>query len=167
MDYIFGDPHFFHNRMVKLRGYENKYEMNNDIRKSINSVVHNKYDTIIFNGDISFLTKEDTRHLISQINGYKVLIMGNHDYRHSKKWWHDVGFDDVIDGHLLKDNIIISHKPIDDLPKGYFNIHAHTHGFEHKYSENPSYFCTSFEKIKKPMMLKTIKEKEFCIKKEK
>lgn len=166
MEYVFGDPHFFHYKMLEIRDYDNTYLMNENIINQINSVISDKYDTIIFNGDISFSTKEKTKEIISRINGYKVLVMGNHDYRHSKKWWHEVGFDDVIDGSLLKDNIIISHKPIDDLPKGYFNVHAHTHGYENEYSNDLRYFCTSFENIKRPMLLKNILEDKFLLKKE-
>ena len=161
MEYILGDPHFFHKLMVKTRGYENRDIMNIDIINKINNIVHNKYDTLIFNGDISFSNKKETKRIISQINGYKILIMGNHDYRHSKKWWHDVGFNDVIDGSLLKDNIIISHIPIENIPEGFYNIHAHTHSNIDKFTDSKFHFCTSFEMIKKPLTLEEIKIKKF------
>lgn len=60
--FLYSDPHF---------GKRKEITDDEQVRR-INSVVH-KYDTIIFLGDIG---NED---IIAKINGYKVLITGNHD----------------------------------------------------------------------------------------
>lgn len=156
MRYILGDPHFYHDKMVRLRGYNSKKQMNNNIINKINSIVNNKYDTIIINGDVSFANKELTNKIISKMNGYKILVMGNHDRRHSKKWWHDVGFNDVVEDMLLIDNIIVSHEPVDYLPVFYKNIHAHTHDKKYVHLDGNKHYCTSIEIINKPVLLNKV-----------
>lgn len=156
MDYILGDTHFNHEKMRELRGYSTLDEMNKDITDKINSVISDKYDTLIINGDVSFANKTKTKEILSKVNGYKILIVGNHDRRKSKVWWHDVGFDDVIYGSLLRDNVIISHEPVDNLPDGYYNIHAHIHDRKSKYDNDNRYFCTSIEQVDKPVMLRDL-----------
>lgn len=66
--YLYSDPHFADEEMQYLRNCIDDDEQ----VKRINSVVNN-CDTLIILGDIG-----DTKY-VSKLNGYKVLIMGNHD----------------------------------------------------------------------------------------
>lgn len=43
-----------------------------------NAVVRSE-DKVFHLGDFSFLNKERTQAIVSQLNGYKILILGNHD----------------------------------------------------------------------------------------
>jgi len=157
MQYILGDLHLNHNKMKEIRGYSSLDEMNLDIITKCNKEVHNKKDTLIITGDLSFAPKEKTKELLNKLNGYKILIKGNHD-KHSKKWYHEVGINSVIEDslYLVEEKVIISHRPVKELPIGVKNIHAHLHDLLEPEYMNASYFNTSWEAIRKPLLLKEI-----------
>lgn len=126
--YLYSDTHFNDEEMKKIR---NDYIGDEEQVKAINKVVH-KNDTIIFLGDIGDTT------FIKKINGYKVLILGNHDkgasnYKRAMvvvdsevKEMDNHLFDEVYEGPLMiSDKILLSHEPLDF--KYALNIHGHDH----------------------------------------
>jgi len=62
--------------------------------------------------------------------------MGNHDRQRSRKWWLEVGFDEVVEYPIIyKDFFILSHEPMylnKNMPM--VNVHGHIHG--QKYEGN-------------------------------
>lgn len=81
----------------------------------INRIVGNN-DTFICLGDVG------NPSFVSKINGYKVLITGNHDRGKSN---YDM-FNEVYDGPLfISKKIVLSHEPID--VEFALNIHGHQH----------------------------------------
>jgi len=139
MEYLATDPHFGHKNILTLenRPFKSIQEMDKYIISSYNSVV-SKFDTLYILGDFSFGNKEYTKNIVQQLNGRKILVMGNHCRRKSKKWFHDVGFDSVIDGGLfLRDKFLCTHEPTNKIdtsekltPDSIVNIHGHTHSVE-------------------------------------
>ena len=74
------DHHFFHNNIIK---YENRpfgsvEEMNRVMIERWNNVVKPK-DLVYYVGDLIFSSKVLASKIISQLNGDKILIKGNHD----------------------------------------------------------------------------------------
>lgn len=111
--YFYSDPHFSDEEMNEYRNITDEEQV-----KKINSRVH-KNDTLIILGDIGNI------EYIKKLNGYKVLVMGNHEKGVSNY----IGFfEEVYEGALMISNkIILSHEPIRDLPPFLFNIHGHDH----------------------------------------
>lgn len=156
--YFISDMHFGHSNIIKYenRPFKNIKEMDANIIKNWNSVVK-KDDKVFVLGDVSFYNKEKTAEIIYSLNGYKVLVLGNHDNERSLHWWKSVGFDEVIKYSIIyNDFYILSHEPMylnENMP--YMNIHGHIHNlkYESKQFFNVSVECIdytpiSFEKIK-------------------
>lgn len=146
--FVISDLHLFHGKIID---YENRpfmsiQHMNRELIKNWNKVV--KKNDLVYNlGDVSFSNKEDTKSIISQLNGYKILILGNHDRGRSRQFFLDCGFDEVSKHPIIIDGyVILSHEPMytnDNMP--YVNIHGHTHGTD--YGKSSRYFNASVEKI--------------------
>ncbi|PAB58555.1 phosphoesterase [Anaeromicrobium sediminis] len=158
MIYIIGDTHFNH---AKVIDYENRpfadvKAMNKTMIKNWNKTISNK-DTIYHLGDFAWGNKRQIKKIVGKLNGYKVLIKGNHDRQYGNEWWHNVGFNDVIDGGVILDNFyLLSHEPMyinSHMP--YVNIHGHIHGNK---MEGEGYYNASVELHKyKPISFDYIK----------
>lgn len=156
--YVISDLHLFHEKII---GYENRpftsiEHMHKKFIQKWNNTVKNS--DIVYNlGDVSFSNKEDTESIISQLNGYKILILGNHDRGRSRQFFLDCGFDEVIKHPIIIEGfLIMSHEPVyanSNMP--YCNIHGHTHGTD--YGLPNRYFNASVEKINyTPILLSEI-----------
>ncbi|REE67954.1 calcineurin-like phosphoesterase family protein [Paenibacillus taihuensis] len=128
--FFISDHHFGHKQIIDFesRPFENVDEMNERMIECWNAVV-GKQDKVFHLGDFSFLNQEKTKEIVSRLNGYKVLILGNHDRGRSRKWWLDVGFDEVSEHPIIyKDFFFLSHEPMymnKHMP--YVNVHGHIH----------------------------------------
>jgi calcineurin-like phosphoesterase family protein len=111
--WIVSDTHFLDSDR-ELMGYKIN---SGEHQRLINSKI-GKYDTLIHLGDVGDI------EMMSGIRGYKVLILGNHDFTATK--YKDV-FNEVYEGPLfISRKILLSHEPIYGLPFA-FNIHGHDH----------------------------------------
>ena len=157
MIYFIADTHFYHGNIIKYcnRPFNNVNEMNEYIMKQWNNIVNN--DDIVYHlGDFAFhVGREKMKNLVSRLNGYKVLIKGNHDKR-STTFWRDCGFNEVYnDPIILNDKYLLSHYPVDNF--SYYNIHGHTHDKPKPELYVPFSFCVSVEMINyKPISLEEI-----------
>lgn len=121
--YIISDTHFDDS--------DCKYMDENWITPDEHIALINKYvrknDTFIHLGDVG------NPEYIRKINGYKVLIMGNHDQSASRFSQY---FDEIYTGPLMiSDRILLSHEPIYNLDF-CFNIHGHDHNNDNKGDKN-------------------------------
>lgn len=143
--FFISDHHFGHKHIIDFesRPFENVNEMNERMIECWNAVV-GKQDKVFHLGDFSFLNQEKTKAIVSRLNGYKVLILGNHDRGRSRQWWLDVGFDEVSEHPIIyKDFFFLSHEPMymnKHMP--YVNVHGHIHS--QKYA-GINYFNVSVE----------------------
>jgi len=130
MDYFTSDLHIFHKNVIKYekRPFTDLDHMHIEIIKRWNKKVK-KQDRVFLLGDIAFSNKELTEPIIRQLNGFKFLIMGNHDRGRSRQWFKDIGFDEVSEFPIVyKDFYFLSHEPMylnEHMP--YVNIHGHLH----------------------------------------
>ena len=125
--YFISDLHFGHENMAIKRGFSCADEMNEYIIKSWNSVVHKK-DTVYCLGDIT-MESATFYPLISRLNGYINVILGNHDRRqHTFKLLEYVN---SVTGMInYKKEFILTHCPIHPCELEYrfkHNIHGHVH----------------------------------------
>lgn len=91
--FLTSDLHFGHKNIIEYekRPFRNIEDMNAGIIKNWNKVVSND-DMVFCLGDVSFGGAEMTKECVSQLQGKKILIMGNHDRGRSISWWMDKGF---------------------------------------------------------------------------
>jgi len=143
--FFISDHHFGHKNIIDFesRPFSDVDEMTTKMIEKWNSVV-SKDDKVFHLGDFSFLNRDKTKAIIQELNGYKFLIMGNHDRGRSKSWWLDVGFNEVSEYPIIyKDFFFLSHEPMymnKHMP--YVNLHGHIHC--QKYEGN-SYFNVCVE----------------------
>ena len=168
--FMISDPHFHHENIIKYenRPFDNAEQMTKTIIKNWNKVVK-RDDEVFCLGDICFKNKEVTTEIVQQLNGIKTLILGNHDRSKSKKWWQEVGFQEVSKYLIIVgDFYILSHEPI-YLTEAmlYANIHGHIHHlkYESKQYFNVSVECIdytpmNFEDIKKEIIIRNVESEE-------
>ena len=133
MNFIISDQHYFHYNIIRYcdRPFLNIQTMNEYMTEQWNSVVKPD-DTVINLGDVGFGKFDQLNSIIKQLNGYKILILGNHDKRAGGiSFWERIGFNEVYKKPIILDeNIILSHEPIidEDIMKNFkFNYHGHLH----------------------------------------
>lgn len=132
--YLIADLHFGHENIIKYekRPFENVDEMNKVLINNWNQKVK-KRDKVFVLGDVSFLDEEKTKEIVSSLNGYKILILGNHDRDKNINWWYRVGFNEVYKYPIVFDEfIVMSHEPPTyyNQQTPFFYIYGHVHSTE-------------------------------------
>lgn len=112
-DAYWSDPHFNHYNVINYsrRPFQTLEEMNRELIRRYNQIVRPS-DTCLWVGDCFFGPAEAAAEIMSQLNGRKALVRGNHDGPASRMA--KLGFDLVVDrmtlnlaGHLVR----VSHRP--------------------------------------------------------
>jgi len=167
--FVISDTHFGHtNSWAKfkledgctpLRPFSSTEEMDETMIERWNDRVK-PGDTVYHLGDVVINRKY--LHLVSRLNGRKILIRGNHDiFRHED--YRDVGFEQIHGVRVFVDKFILSHIPLHpDCVSGRFrvNVHGHLHAntikdptrteFDYSIrdwvpSKDPRYMCVCVE----------------------
>lgn len=162
--YVIADTHFYHNNIIKYcdRPFEDVEKMNEFIINKWNSVVSNE-DIVLHLGDFGFGSKEQLTNICQQLNGYKILLKGNHDLRKGNGFFIDCGFQEVyknkemllteilgIPQDFIKtdSDVILSHYPR-VVPNDKLNIHGHIHNapLDINQFNQDNHICVSIEMI--------------------
>ncbi|MEK7763175.1 MAG: metallophosphoesterase family protein [Nitrospirota bacterium] len=109
MNFFTSDQHFWHQRVIAYcqRPFSSLDEMHDGLIERCNSLVRPS-DTLYVVGDFSFGSTKQTQATIERLNGYKILIRGNHDKGHTDMKWTRLGFSEVLTNSLVK----IGEKPV-------------------------------------------------------
>ncbi len=145
--YFIADTHF---REENIRLYENRpfaniTEMDNALINRWNSRV-SQQDNIYVLGDFGAAGQE--KALLTQLNGIKFLVKGNHDVQ-SNQYYRDCGFAEVYDVPIILKNFwILSHEPLyvnTNMP--YANLFGHVHNSPIIKTYSNQHYCVSVERI--------------------
>ena len=150
-DYFIADTHFGGEniRRYENRPFLNTEEMDEKLIENWNNIVTAE-DTVYVLGDFSdYQDAEREKNILNQLNGTKILVMGNHDRHRVPHEWRELGFAECYPMPVIyKDFFMLSHEPLyinSNMP--YANFYGHVHG-------NPSYkdackqsVCVSVERI--------------------
>lgn len=133
--WIWSDIHFGHTNVIKYsdRPFHDAIHMDETLIANHNNKVQPN-DIVIWVGDVSFRGAEQTKQIVRRLNGYKILIVGNHDIE-KKKRIKPMAFDEVhICYNLTLDDmpIAFTHYPMDNLPPTWLNCHGHVHKNGHR-----------------------------------
>lgn len=136
--WIWSDLHFGHKNIIRFsdRPFETTEQMDEILVKNFNELVKPN-DISIWVGDVSFKQETESRKLIRRLNGYKILIIGNHDI-YKKQRVMNLAFDEyhVVYNLSVNDTVLaLTHYPMDNLPDGWFNVHGHVHRNGHHADE--------------------------------
>lgn len=147
MIYLTSDQHFGHKNILEYenRPFKDLVDMKTNLIQNWNEVV-NKDDFIYCLGDFSFLDKDKTTNIVNQLNGYKILIKGNHD-RHNIQWFLDCGFNEVCPYKIVYFKglkILLTHKPTSIPAECQKNqdYDLHIYGHVHAKGDEPGKYPT-------------------------
>lgn len=131
--FIISDTHFSHKNIIKYERhhFKNTEEMDQQMIDNWNKEV-GKHDLVFHLGDVVVCGAQRAEYVLNQLNGRKILILGNHDH-FSKTKWLKLGFE-PHERYFYK-GYLLTHIPVDEEPlrvavSGGFlkgNIHGHTH----------------------------------------
>ncbi len=150
--FIIADTHFGHKNVIEFenRPFSNTDEMDKYMIAKWNEVV-SENDVIFHLGDVFIGSAKYANEILPQLNGRKILILGNHDHYTMTKW-RKLGFDPYR-RYIYKD-YLLTHMPVDETPlkvaveygllKG--NIHGHVH-LNNQYLNPNLYICSCVELI--------------------
>lgn len=154
--WVWSDQHLFHKNIIRFcdRPFPTAELMNQCLVGNYNNVVKPD-DVCIWVGDVGFAGDDKINEVIKQMNGYKILIIGNHDFHHGKI--RKLAFDEIHLLYYIQDDdaeIIMTHYPMDNLPLHTTNVHGHIH---QNVTGNDQHINVSVERIGyKPINIKEI-----------
>ena len=137
--WIWSDTHFFHKNIIHFseRPYTDVNEMNEQMLLNYNEYVQPD-DVCIWVGDVGFGNDTKINSIVDQCNGYKILVVGNHDF--NKRKIRHLNFDEV---HLIynlptpEGELLLTHYPMDNIKSPMFNLHGHLHVFPNHDTGHP------------------------------
>jgi calcineurin-like phosphoesterase family protein len=141
--WVWSDLHFYHKNIIEFseRPYHNVDEMNEHLVANFNDYV-GPNDVSIWVGDVGFGNETKINALVDQCNGYKILVLGNHDF-HRRKRPFKLNFEEI---HLIyayetpEVSLCFSHYPMDNIPYPWVNVHGHLHAFPKPDTGHPLHF---------------------------
>ena len=159
MIYFIADTHFNEKNILfwSKRPFCNIEEMNQTIITRWNNTVSTR-DTVYHLGDVGI----NFGNILSQLNGNKILIKGNHDFENCLNENFKLYFSEIIDYPIIFKNFwILSHEPVylnKYMP--YVNIFGHVHDNPIYKDYSPQSYCVSADRIDyTPISFDKIKEK--------
>lgn len=147
--WLIADTHFSHKNIISYcnRPFTSTEEMDKEMIKKWNKKVR-RDDLVFVLGDFALCGKDKIIEIGKQLNGKKVLILGNHDGA-SIKTYYEAGFELVSKYPIVFDNFcILSHYPaFTNSNNPYVNIFGHVHDDPNYTSFSRCGACVSAERI--------------------
>lgn len=121
--YVTSDTHYFHKNIIDHcnRPFKTTEEMNEVMIERHNSRVSSG-DIILHLGDFGLTRTSEWKSIMDRLNGYKILVLGNHDKSATKM--KDLWFDIVCEEYYFSHRELTfwaAHIPVQDEPdhRGY------------------------------------------------
>lgn len=133
-NFYIADLHLFHENILRLsnRPFSTLTKMHETIIENWNKKV-TKDDNVYILGDVSLGHTQEVIKILKQLNGRKILIIGNHDHKCLKNKEFRNEFIEITSYKELEDNnkkVILFHYPIEEW-NGYFRNSIHLYGHVH------------------------------------
>lgn len=127
--WVWSDLHFGHKNIIRFsdRPFDDIPHMDEMLIANFNECVRPE-DVSIWVGDVSFYGPEKTNEILRRCNGYKILVVGNHDI--VKRKVKQMDFDEVHALYHLPHSdvdLVFTHFPMYNLPMPWINVHGHLH----------------------------------------
>ncbi len=145
--FFIADTHFGDDaiRRYENRPFDDAESMDKEMIQNWNQVV-DAQDVVYVLGD--FGASGEEQKVLSQLNGTKYLIKGNHDIQ-SNQYYRNAGFFEVYDHPILyKGFWILSHEALyvnENMP--YANLFGHVHNSPIVKDYSKQHYCVSVERI--------------------
>ncbi len=165
--WCWSDQHFWHWNILEFseRPYDDLYQMHEHMLANHNEYV-DKDDIVIWGGDVGFKATGVLNEMLTEYNGYKILIVGNHDFNGKKL--RKLDFDET---HLLyvverpEVSMVFTHYPMHNVPDDWVNVHGHLHIYPNPVSDHPRHVNINCEvQGYRPKLLDDVaKKSELCL----
>lgn len=148
--FIIADTHFGDANIItyEKRPFSSIKDMDKQMIASWNSVVQE--DDLVFHlGDVGMYPLLKMQDIIKQLNGKKILIMGNHDNYLTSREWMECGFDEVYKYPIIYNEfIVMQHQPPQYINSEtpFFYLYGHVHGTEMYPTVTKQSACVSVER---------------------
>jgi len=165
MIYVTSDLHFNHSNIIKYcnRPFINTFEMNQKLINNWNSVVQ-RGDSVFVLGDFMFGRKaeHDADYFLSNLNGNKILITGNHDKKEviNARGWKEV-HKTIYETEINGQYIVMCHYPMrswNHFFRNSWHLFGHVHNKMEPYGlsfdvgvDSWNYMPISFDQVKEKM----------------
>ena len=146
--FILSDTHFCHKRIINFERFKFKTIEEHDeyIIEKWNQTIKES-DIVYHLGDVIFPNSQyNLKDILSKLNGYKILIRGNHDKK-TNTYYLNNGFNEVYNHPIyIKENVILSHEPVLEAYNNpyVYNIHGHLHGAK---LDLDNFMCVALDQI--------------------
>lgn len=145
--YVWSDQHFSHKNIIEFsnRPYMSIAEMNETLVANYNDYVGDN-DVCIWVGDVGFGSTTNINAILDQCNGYKILVIGNHDF--NRKKLRNLNFDEthlIYTVETLDADLVFTHYPMDNITLPWINMHGHLHSFPKFDTGNPLHYNVNCE----------------------
>lgn len=130
--WVWSDIHFGHKNIMQYAGrpFDTWQDMNAAMIAAAQRIVKPE-DTLIFGGDIGFMSVNAINEILHLLPGYKIQIVGNHDIDRKGELMklhmderHLCMVRDIPD---TKYQLLFTHYPLDRVPPNCVNVHGHIH----------------------------------------
>ena len=127
--YFIADTHFGHGKVIEFedRPFADADEMDRLLIQNWNQKVQ-PGDLIYHLGDVAFHKKPRTKEILSKLNGTKILIRGNHDFRPTAMM--NLGFDACLEACFMRvgrHDCYMGHEPLPMSAPNTWCLHGHVH----------------------------------------
>ena len=68
---------------------------------------------------------QDVKSLVERLNGRKILLRGNHDFKIGVNTWKEIGFLEVYKKKIILDNLLLTHAPTEEVGENQINVFGH------------------------------------------
>lgn len=149
--WVIADLHFGHTNVIAYcnRPFSDADEMDKSLINKWNNVV-SKDDIVYILGDFTLSRKKDyIESIVSKLNGYKVLVMGNHDNLKPKQYI-ELGFTTAMRRPIMIDpGVLLMHEPPEEsiIVPEYKFIFGHVHNKPCFADDYSNCYCVSADRI--------------------
>lgn len=138
MIYFTSDLHFYHEKIIQHtnRPFASREEMNKKLIQNWNKRVKD-FDEIYILGDLTMKGASYAEEVLTQLNGKKYLIRGNHDRFINQPDFNPnlfVWIKEYAELTYQNQRFILFHYPIQEW-NGFFRGSIHLHGHQHNHSD--------------------------------
>ena len=99
-------------------------------------------------GDVGFGLVQEVKSLVERLNGTKILLKGNHDFKIGTNTWKEVGFSEVYKKKIVLGNFLLTHALTEDVGENQINVFGHIHDkpLDERF-EKKNHICVSCDEI--------------------
>jgi calcineurin-like phosphoesterase family protein len=153
--FVWSDLHFGHKNIIDYcnRPFAYVEDMNRQLIINHNNVITHDDDV----GDIAFLPERRTNELLEEMRGYKILIVGNHDFY--KGELKNMEFDEIHVVYQISSeniNLVLTHYPMFNLPWPNINVHGHIHNNVLESNQHINVSCDGQHSKYHPLLLSDV-----------